>query len=213
MLRYSIAGTLAIALAAMAGATHAQTMYRYQDANGRVVYSDQPPPPSAKNVQPKQLPENVIEIDQVPFATRDAAARFPVTLYTFDCDVCKEAQALLAKRGVPFTTVIVTEAKGGAQLKALTGQQSAPVLQIGDKQVLQGYNEVRWEASLDDAGYPKSGPPARQPAARAAPPAPTPAATPASAGAAPAPSATPAAPPSADAAAPGTPAKGSGYPQ
>jgi glutaredoxin len=161
------------ALAALSTLAQAQALYRYLDANGRVVYSDQPPPPSARDVQPKRLPENVIETDPVPLATRQAATRFPVTLYTFDCDVCREAQAMLAKRGVPHETVIVSEEKGAARLKTLTGKQAAPVLQIGDKQVIEGYNEERWQASLDQAGYPKSAPPLREPPARAPAAAPT----------------------------------------
>jgi glutaredoxin len=159
--------TLSILAVALAGAATAQTLYRYVDPSGRVVYSDQPPPPSAREVQPKRLPENVIDTDPVPLAARQAAQHFPVTLYTFDCDICREAQALLVKRGIPHTTVIVSEEKGAAQLKALTGKQSAPVLQVGDKQVIQGYNEERWQAMLDDAGYPRTAPAAR-PAVKAA---------------------------------------------
>jgi len=155
MIRSTIAALSIVALAALSFGTASQTLYRYVDANGRVVYSDQPPPPGAKDVQPKRLDENVIETDKVSLQTRQAVNNFPLTLYTFDCDVCREAQALLVKRGVPFKTVIVTEEKGAAALKALTGKQSAPVLAIGDKQVLQGYNESRWQASLDDAGYPR----------------------------------------------------------
>ena len=159
-----------VTLAALfASGAAAQSLYRYIDANGRVVYSDQPPPPSAKDVQARKLPENVIETDPTPLAARQAAERFPVTLYTFDCDICREAQALLAKRGIPFETVVVTEEKGAARLKALTGKQSAPVLQVGDKQVLQGYNEERWQAVLDDAGYPRTAPPQRAQTARASP--------------------------------------------
>jgi glutaredoxin len=190
-----------VALAALTAGAHAQTLYRYIDANGRVVYSDQPPPSSARDVQPKRLPENVIETDPVPLATRQAAARFPVTLYTFDCDVCRDAQAMLAKRGVPFETVFVTEEQGAARLKALTGKQSAPVLQIGDKQVVEGYNEERWQAMLDGAGYPKSAPPTRPTTARA------PTASPA----APPQPATAPTPPAADDAAP--PAPGHDYPK
>jgi glutaredoxin len=103
----------------------------------------------------------VIETDPTPLQARQAAEHFPVTLYTFDCDVCREAQALLVKRGIPFQTVIVTEEQGAAKLKALTGKQAAPVLTIGDKQVLQGYNEERWQAMLDEAGYPRTAPRAR----------------------------------------------------
>jgi glutaredoxin len=169
MNRLTFACLSTLVLAATALAADAQTLYRYVDANGRIVYSDQPPPPSAKEVQPKRLPENVIETDPVPFAAREAAEKYPVTLYTFDCDVCKQAEALLAKRGVPFTSVIVSEEEGAAKLKALTGKQSAPVLQIGEKQVMTGFNATRWQAVLDDAGYPKTPPQARQTPPRASP--------------------------------------------
>jgi glutaredoxin len=147
-----------VAIAALAADADAQALYRYVDANGRVVYSDQPPPPSVKDAQTRQLPENVIETDPRPLQARQAAEHFPVTLYTFDCDICREAQALLVKRGIPFQTVIVTQEAGAAKLKALTGKQSAPVLTIGDKEIMQGYNEQRWQAMLDEAGYPRSVP-------------------------------------------------------
>ena len=165
LVRSLIALTL-VAAAAFAGSASA-ALYRYVDANGRVVYSDHPPPANAKDVQPKELPGNVIETDPAPLAARQAAERFPVTLYTFDCDICREAKALLDKRGVPFETVIVSEEKGAARLKALTGKQSAPVLQVGDKQVMQGYNEERWQAILDEAGYPRTAPAARKADSRA----------------------------------------------
>jgi glutaredoxin len=158
MTRSPLVALSLVAIAALAADAAAQTLYRYVDANGRVVYSDQPPPPSVKDAQTRQLPENVIETDPRPLQARQAADHFPVTLYTFDCDVCREAQALLVKRGIPFQTVIVTEEAGAAKLKALTGKQSAPVLTIGDKEIMQGYNEQRWQAMLDEAGYPRSMP-------------------------------------------------------
>ena len=43
--------TVALA-AALTGVVSAQSLYRYLDANGRVVYSDQPPPPTAKERAP-----------------------------------------------------------------------------------------------------------------------------------------------------------------
>ena len=197
----------------------AAPLYRYVDADGRVVYSDQPPPPSAKGVQAKQLQGNVIDTDTTPLATRQAMQAFPVTLYTFDCgDVCREAQALLVKRGVPYTSVDVTTLEGGTRLKALTGGQSAPALQVGDKLLAVGFNESRWQALLDEAGYPKSAPPLRAAPGTApgAAPATAPANTPANAAAtAPAGSAaTPDGKPRAPASAPPQPAaRGSGYPQ
>ena len=79
-------------------------LYRYVDADGSVVYSDKPPPPDAKNVQPKRIGDNVIETSEVPIAARRRSERFPVTLYTFECgELCQNAEALLNKRGVPFS--------------------------------------------------------------------------------------------------------------
>lgn len=49
----------AVALAACVLPAHAQ--YQWRDANGRMVFSDQPPPPSVK-------PENVLRSDPMPSA-------------------------------------------------------------------------------------------------------------------------------------------------
>jgi glutaredoxin len=171
--------TLSLAAAtfalAFAGAALAQTqVYRYTDTDGRVVYSDRAPPAAAKNVQPKRLGANYIETSQLPLASQQAIERFPVTLYTYDCGgVCASAEALLNRRGVPFTTVNVTEADNAAKLQSITGEQRVPVLQVGDK-VEKGFLESRWQATLDEAGYPKT-PPSRRastpraPEARTAP--------------------------------------------
>jgi glutaredoxin len=125
------------------------------------VYSDRPPPGSARDVQPKRLGANYITTSEMPLEAQQAMERFPVTLYTYDCgDVCQNAEALLNRRGVPFTTVNVTEGDNAAKLQALTGEQRVPVLQVGDKTVVKGYLESRWQAALDQAGYPKA-PPSR----------------------------------------------------
>jgi glutaredoxin len=121
-----------------------------------------PPPPEAKNVQSKRLGANFIENTEIPLAAQQAQERFPVTLYTFPCgEVCQNAEALLNRRGVPFTTINVEDSKGAEQLKNLTGEMNAPVLQVGDKLVAKGFSEPRWQAMLDDAGYPKTPAPRR----------------------------------------------------
>ena len=142
-----------------AGAPAQQQVYRYVDKDGTVVYSDRSPPTDSKEVQAKRLSPNFIESNTVPMATTQAAERFPATLYTFACGtVCQSAEALLNRRGIPYTTVNVEDVKGAEQLKKLTGEQAAPVLQLGDKLVAKGFNESRWQAMLDEAGYPKSAP-------------------------------------------------------
>jgi glutaredoxin len=156
-----IAGACLLALAASALAQGSQ-VFRYEDAQGRVYYSDRPPPSDARKAQAKRIGANFVETDTAPLATQQAVERYPVTLYTFSCgDVCQTAEGLLNKRGVPFTTVNVEEPANAARLQALTGEMTAPVLQVGDKLVAKGYNEARWTAMLDEAGYPKAPPPRR----------------------------------------------------
>ena len=199
-----IAFLCGVAVAVFAALTAAQQqVYRYVDKDGRIIYSDRAPPPDSREVQAKRLSPNYIENNNVPLATVQAAQRFPVTLYTFACgEICQSAEALLNRRGVPFTTVNVEDQKGAEQLLKLTGAQQAPVLQVGDKLIAKGFNEARWTAMLDDAGYPKS--PPRRTATRVAEPAPAPAAP-----AAPAASAAPPAPDGGQSVA----VPGSGYPK
>ena len=136
-------------------------VYRYTDADGRVVYSDRAPTSGAKDLSTRRVRGNTIETSGVPLALQQASERFPVTLYTFSCGAtCDNAQALLNRRGVPFSTVNVEEGDNAQRLQALTGETSAPVLQVGDKMIQKGFNEAKWNALLDQAGYPKT--PARR---------------------------------------------------
>lgn len=166
----------AIAVAGQAWGQGAQ-VYRYTDPDGKVVYSDRPPPANAKSVQTKRFGGNFIETSEPSIAAQQATEKFPVTLFTFDCgEVCQNAEALLNKRGVPFAMVNVqSDEQGMARMQALTSDDKAPTLAVGDQLVVKGYNEARWQATLDQAGYPKTpttrrAPPVTRPAAVAAVP-------------------------------------------
>jgi glutaredoxin len=172
MARVTTTGAVACGLVALAVAcgTAAQEkqVYRYVDKDGRTVYTDRVPTADAKDVQSKRLGANFIEDNEVPLAARQATERFPVTLFTFKCgEICVNAEGLLNRRGVPFALVNVEDPKGAEQLKNLTGDMNAPVLQVGDKLVARGYNEAKWQAMLDDVGYPKTPAPRRATPGRA----------------------------------------------
>ncbi len=153
----AIAVAVAAMLAGNPAAAQDKQVYRYTDSEGHVVYTDKPPPASAKDTQTKRVGGNYIETDPTSLAEQQAVDRFPVTLYTFDCgDACDLAKGMLNKRGVPFATVDVQTPEGAKQLQALTGALEAPVLAVGDKLVAKGYNEARWQSMLDQAGYPKT---------------------------------------------------------
>lgn len=147
-------------------APQSSQVYRYVDADGHVVYSDKPPPANAKNAQTKRLGGNMIETDDLSYASQQAQERFPVTLYTFNCGVvCDTAEGVLNKRGVPHTVVDVSSNDGADKLKRLTSSLDAPVLQVGD-QFTTGFQEAKWQSMLTDAGYPKTPAPRTIPAAK-----------------------------------------------
>lgn len=148
-------------LGASAGA-QAQTVYRIVGSDGRVTFSDQAPhqpgpatvsttnPPSAGAVS------GAAANQALPFALRQPATRYPVTLYSApDCSVCNAGRALLNGRGIPFTERSVTSADDVAALKRLSGEAVLPFLTLGGQPV-RGYSEPEWSQYLDAAGYPKS---------------------------------------------------------
>jgi hypothetical protein len=171
-----VTGIAALALLALCAGATAQTqqVYRYVDQDGRIVYSDKPPPSTAREAQAKRIGKNTIETSNLSYTSALAQERYPVTLYTFGCGtVCDTASALLNKRGVPHTVVDVGNGDGADKLKRLTGGLDAPALQVGD-QYTTGFNENRWQSMLTDAGYPQTPAPRNAPVGRAPAPAPAP---------------------------------------
>ena len=154
---------------ALAGA-QAQQMYRWVDKDGGVHYTQEPPPPDAKNVQRRSSSVGTVESSDLPYATRVAAQNFPVTLFTSaGCRApCKDGRESLEKRGIPFEEVVVGDEKSVEDLKRIAGRAQVPVIRVG-KQVEVGFEPDVWKSALDAAGYPASGPPLR---ARARPDAP-----------------------------------------
>lgn len=150
---------LLVAVATIASAQ--EPMYKYVDKDGRIVYSDIPPPVDASNVQKKRLGANTIDTSEPTYQEQRAQQRNPVTLYGGSCGpICETSRALLNRRGVPFREVDPSQPAEAQKLRALTGDMSIPVLVVGGAIVLKGFEESAWQSALDTAGYPKT-PPAR----------------------------------------------------
>lgn len=134
----------------------AGSMYRWVDADGKVHYTDEPPPPNAKSVQQKKMGVAGASEENLPYAVKIAAQKYPVTLYVTDCgEACDKAREHLAKRGVPHSTVDPQKPEGGEALRKLVGKLEVPVLVVGSS-ATKGYEASSWDAALDAAGYPKS---------------------------------------------------------
>lgn len=150
---------LGLTLALVATSVCAQAVYRWTDANGRVIYSDQPPPPGAKDASERNVRGNSIQNNEVSLASTDAQKKNPVTVYVSECgESCDQAKSYLNKRGVPHTVVDPTRsAELNKKFRDDTGGNVIPVLKIGERK-LSGWSETNWAAALDAAGYPKTPP-------------------------------------------------------
>jgi glutaredoxin/predicted outer membrane lipoprotein len=157
----------AVLLATVFGALNAAQLYQWKDEQGRVVYSDQPPPPSVKNAQQRKFQGSFIEVGE-SYALRIAREKFPVTLYATACGpACDQARQLLNARGIPFTDVNPeSNPEAQADLQKLTGRLHVPVLMVG-KDKVDGFETGQWQAALDRAGYPKEPAPGYKPEAAA----------------------------------------------
>ncbi len=87
---------------------------------------------------------------------RQAASKYPVTLYTTTgaCDPCVQARQFLKQRGVPFSERQATNNEDVDALEKTTGGRDAPTLTVGT-QVLRGFASDSWGQYLDAAGYPR----------------------------------------------------------
>ena len=141
--------------------TPAQTnVYKWTDAEGKVHFSDTPPPPQvSKNVTEKRMGGGSVEATQLPFATQIAMKSNPVTLYTAPkCGgPCEQGRALLSDRGIPYTERDAQASREDAEVvKKAIGSLQVPVLLVGSSDALKGYDSGAWHAALDSAGYPRT---------------------------------------------------------
>lgn len=155
-------------------AAHAE-LYKWVGADGRISYSDTPPPKSAARVEQKSLTENAVGSSNLPYDLAEAVKNHPVTLYTSArCDPCDDARLALKNRGIPFTEKTVTTNEDLARLKQVANETNVPVMMVGrSKQA--GFEAGAWNAALSAAGYPvasKLPMTYRHPAAEAASPRP-----------------------------------------
>ena len=73
-----------------------------------------------------------------------------ITMYTTEpCAYCRQAKALLAKRGLPYDEInLAKDAGGRAELAARTGMMTFPQVIIGDE-LVGGFTEL---AAADRSG-------------------------------------------------------------
>ncbi|MBL0422015.1 glutaredoxin family protein [Ramlibacter sp. AW1] len=166
MSAHGIALAFVAATAAWAGPAQSQQVWRSVTPDGRVIFSDVPPPQAASPA-PTAPTGAGSSASALPYALRQVADRYPVTLYTSDnCAPCATGRNLLRSRGIPFSERTISTEADVQALQRLMGERSLPVLTIGRQQI-KGLIESEWQQYLDAAGYPRTSalPPNWRPAA------------------------------------------------
>jgi len=157
--RAAAAALLGILAAWSVGAS-AQQIYRIVGPDGRVTFSDRPPPEGAARATTAPTVTlsgaNGDTTQSLPFELRAAANKYPVTLYSRPgCNPCDSGRNYLSTRGIPFAERTVTSPEDIEALQRLAGTPTLPFVTIGGQQ-LKGFSEAEWSQFLDAAGYPKT---------------------------------------------------------
>ncbi len=143
-------------LYAITGGNASAQLYKWVGPDGKVTYSDVPPPKTAAKVEKKALSIAGTPDSALPYEVGQAARSNPITLYTStQCGPCDAARQLLLDRGVPFTEKTVTSYDEQSRFRKITGGYDFPYMQIGSNH-RKGYESDSWNAALTTAGYPEA---------------------------------------------------------
>lgn len=131
-------------------------VYKWVDADGKVTYSDTPPPKTAVKVEAKSFSSSDDSNATLPFELAQAAKNMPVTLYSsVKCQACDDGRNFLKQNGIPFSEKTITTNSDLENLNKVSGGSQLPFLLIG-KIKLVGYSWGEWRNNLTLAGYPES---------------------------------------------------------
>lgn len=138
----------------MAASAQAQ-LYKWVGPDGKVTYSDVPPPSSIKQVQSKSY-DGGSPASNLPPELAAAVAKNPVTLYTAaNCTPCNEGRVFLKGNGIPFSEKTVKTPEDADKLKQVSGDTQLPLLVISNVK-FRGLDTSEWRTALSKAGYPET---------------------------------------------------------
>lgn len=146
---------LPFVLVLCAGAAQAQ-LYKWVGPDGKITYSDTPPPPAAAHVETRPLATATGSAVELPYEVAQAVRNHPVVLYTTpNCTPCDSGRKLLTERGIPFNEKTVISNEDVQQLRAAGGDTNLPLLTIGRARE-RGFEANGWNNALTIAGYPSA---------------------------------------------------------
>lgn len=134
---------------------HAE-LYKWVGPDGKVTYSDIPPPPKAAGQVEKKSMGNGAGSVSLPYEVAEVAKNHPVTLFTTNkCQACDDGRALLSRRGIPYTEKTVNSNDDLLKLQQAGGDKELPLMLLG-RTKYQGFLGSEWDSALTAVGYPTS---------------------------------------------------------
>jgi glutaredoxin len=133
----------------------AAAQFKWTGPDGKVIYSDSPPPPGVTASTLAGPAAAKSDGKQNLAGLAPIAAKYPVVLYTTsDCSPCQQARSYLTARGIPFSEkTIKTPADADAFRAAGLTELRFPTLGVG-REHNTGFEQSQWSSLLDAAGYP-----------------------------------------------------------
>jgi glutaredoxin len=120
-------------------------VYKWTDAQGRVQYSDSPPPAAKATQLRLQTYTGPVEV------SRAVGTDSGVTIYTTEwCGVCQRAKTFFKQNGVPFREWDVEKTAYGAIKFKQLGGSGVPVITVGAEKMM-GFDAGRFMALWKNA--------------------------------------------------------------
>jgi Domain of unknown function (DUF4124) len=143
----------AVAMLLGGAAVGALAQYKIVGPDGKVTYTDKPPTAADIRVNSGTPAANNAG-GGMPYETRQAMGKFPVTLYAGKgCALCDLTRDALRKRGVPYSEYSVNTNADILALQTRFNGTVLPVVVIG-AQTLKASQPTDLQGYLDAAGYP-----------------------------------------------------------
>jgi glutaredoxin len=134
----------------------AQQIHRWVDADGRVRYSDKPPP----GVASRPVEARINSYSGTPVvsgapspAAKEGQPRPEIRMFATDwCPYCKKAQAFFAQQGIRYTHVDIEKSDAARAEYQRLGGRGVPVILVGTQR-MNGFSQERLAQMLKAAGY------------------------------------------------------------
>jgi glutaredoxin len=151
----TISTLVAAGLLLSAAGAQAQ-LYKSVGPDGKITYSDTPPPAGARQVETKAIASSEVSTADMPYELAEAVRANPVTLYTGkNCVPCEDGRAMLTERGIPFKEKTVSSNEDVEHLRKVAGDNNIPLLLVGRRKE-SGFQRGNWNSTLSAAGYPEA---------------------------------------------------------